>query len=258
MAEFQSWRDYHEFRKKVKNDRRFVRDEWGRNFLQKVRATAEKRAATLHENTFVWRSQLGHDWKPYTEEGKYIDDVPAPFPPDRMTPLDDRAKEGRANPKGVPYLYVATTQETAMAEAQPGVGALISLAQFRTKQALEFVDCASEHGSGKIYLEEPEPEEREKAVWADINQAFSKPVTRNDDVADYAPTQILAELFKSEGYDGVVYKSSLADGHNLVLFDVDAATLVNCVLCEAKSVAFQFKQVSNRYFIHEDLNDDAE
>ena len=49
---------------------------------------------------------------------------------------------------------------------------------------------------------EPDPAEREKAVWAHIGQAFSEPMTRRDDSADYVPTQIIAELFKREGFDG--------------------------------------------------------
>jgi RES domain-containing protein len=169
-----------------------------------------------------------------------------------MTPRRDRATGGRANPKGIPYLYLATNRKTALAEVRPVVGSLISVAQFRTNQTLNLVDCSSDHESSRIYLEEPEPEKREEAVWADINRAFSSPVTWSEDEADYVPTQIIAELFKSRGYGGIVYRSGLGDGHNVVFFDVDVAGLVNCSLFEADAVHFNFKQVANPYFAHSD------
>jgi hypothetical protein len=66
-------------------------------------------------------------------------------------------------------------------------------------------------------------DEVEKAVWSDINDAFSKPVRRSDDSLDYIPTQILSELFKSNGLDGVAYKSSYGEaGCNMALFDLEA------------------------------------
>lgn len=41
-----------------------------------------------------------------------------------MKPLSNSASEGRANPKGIPYLYVATDKETAMSEVRPSLGAI--------------------------------------------------------------------------------------------------------------------------------------
>ena len=39
------------------------------------------------------------------------------------------------------------------------------------------------------------------------------------------PTQILAEAFKQDRYDGILYNSLLADGHNIALFDTAAADI---------------------------------
>jgi len=137
-----------------------------------------------------------------------------------------------------------------MSEVRPGVGSSISVAQFKTNRNLRVVDFASDIGPFNVYFEEPEPAAREASVWSDMNRAFSEPVMPNESVADYAPTQILSELFKSEGYDGLMYKSSLGSGHNVVLFDCDAADLVNCALYEARTVTFEFEQTDNPYFVH--------
>jgi hypothetical protein len=104
-----------------------------------------------------------------------------------MKPLRDRAREGRANPKGIPYLYLATHQDTAMAEVRPWVGSYVSVAQFVLKRDVRIVDCIASDRRFILYSQEPDPEERERAVWRDIDRGFSQPVTSGDDGANYAP-----------------------------------------------------------------------
>lgn len=168
-----------------------------------------------------------------------------------MKPLKDRATEGRANPKGIPYLYLATDQETTLAEVRPWVGSLVSIGQFRTLRDLRFVNCTNDENGHRVFIGgEPSPPDREKAGWADINRAFGEPVTRGDDRAEYIPTQVLAELFKANGFDGVAYRSALGcPGHNIALFDLDAAELVNCSLFRVDGVKFEFSEAGNPHFI---------
>jgi hypothetical protein len=168
-----------------------------------------------------------------------------------MTPPADRALEGRVNPKGIPCLYLATTKEAAMSEVRPWIGSYVSVAQFRTERNLKIIDCSVYHAKGfQFFWKEPPPRSRERAVWIDIDRAFSKPVTRADDTPDYVSTQIIAEMFRAEGFDGIVYKSAFGeDGYNLALFDLDAATLINCQLFVTKDVEFQFEPEDNPYFI---------
>ena len=47
-----------------------------------------------------------------------------------MKPLGGRATDGRANPRGIPCLYLATTKETAMSEVRPWIGSYVSAGQF--------------------------------------------------------------------------------------------------------------------------------
>ena len=88
------------------------------------------------------------------------------------------------------------------------------------------------------------------AVRTEIDQAFSKPVTSLDDTADYAPTQIIAELFKNNGCDGIAYKSLFGDdGYNIALFDPSDAELTYCCLHEVKTIDFSFKQADDPYWV---------
>jgi len=83
---------------------------------------------------------------------------------------------------------------------------------------------------------EPEPIEREKAVWAKINKSLSEPI-QNEDIQRYVPTQILTEMFKMNGLDGIAYRSNFGDkGINLALFDVHAAHLINRQLYKVKKI----------------------
>ena len=172
------------------------------------------------------------------------------YKPERMKPLRDSAREGRANPKGIPYLYVATDKETAMSEVRPWIGSIISTGCFVTTKELKLMDFSVEHGEKQyFFFSEPSKEKKIRAVWSHIDDAFSRPVLESDSTADYAPTQVIAEFIKSKGYDGIVYKSALAEGHNLALFDIDSVDLVKCTPFEVKSLSLSFSQTGNSYYI---------
>ena len=139
-----------------------------------------------------------------------------------MKPLPRKAREGRANPKGIPYLYLATDQNTCLAELRPQKGDQLSCAQFRVLKDLRVVDCYSvpKHiGMVTCIFRPPESaEDIESAIWTMINDSYSRPTRPDDEHSLYIPTQVLAEFFKSQGFDGVCYKSGLGDGYNMVLF----------------------------------------
>ena len=100
---------------------------------------------------------------------------------------------------------------------------------------------------------EPDASKREEAVWTQIDQAFSEPTTPGDDTAEYVPTQVIAELFKNEGCDGIAYKSAFGKkGYNIVLFNPADAELTGCALFEAKSLKFRFEQSDNPYWVAKD------
>lgn len=257
MLEFKSWRDFREFEQATKNQARYVRAPEVEAFLNTVLQTTEKRVEVIAKDQILWRAQLGCDWEPIYEENEYIDDGPTPHPPERMKPLSGRANEGRANPKGIPYLYLATNRDTALAEVRPWLGSYISVGQFKTLRELRLVNCTTGQNGFLVYPKEPSAEKREESVWTDIDRAFARPVTPSDDIADYAPTQIIAELFKANSFDGVAYRSSLGDGHNIALFDLDMAKLVRCSLFEVKSISFEFQESANPYIIRTDYDIDV-
>jgi len=249
MTGFTTYRDFKNFRQHVLRESRYVLDDFARSFLDAVLATSAGRQREFPEGRTFWRAQEGHGWQTIQQDDDELE-VPGPNSQDRMRPQSHVATEGRANPKGIPCLYLATDKETAMAEIRPSAGSYVSVGQFKTLRLLTLIDCSVGHKSGfTFYFEEPDAEEREQAVWNDIDRAFSEPVTISDSTADYAPTQIISEMFKREGYDGVAYKSYLGPGFNLALFDLKAADIINCFLYRVKSVVFEFDQAGSPYFV---------
>ena len=238
---FESGQSYWVFSKEVIQGNRYIHGDAVKNFFSNVLETSEARVTPVSSGSVFWRAQLGSDQRPVFRDCEKIRDDPVPFSDERMKPLQDQASEGRVNPKGIPCLYLATDKETAMSEVRPWPNLRISVGEFKTVRELRLIDC-SKHPSGAVAFYEGEPDDQKKAavVWADIDRAFSRPVAPGDKASDYIPTQILAELFKNNDFDGVLYKSSLADGQNLALFDINAATMIKGFVFRVETIQFSF------------------
>lgn len=250
MTPFNSWRDFAEFESQVRTQRRYIRTEEGERFLDGIRSTLPARISKFSKGRLFWRAQIGHDWREIVEIN---DSIPAAFPPARMKPLADRAMEGRANPKGIPMLYLCTNKDAAMSEVRPWIGTLVSLGQFEIIRDLRLVDCTRVEVDRLDLLFESESSGRidvVDAVWSEINRAFTKPVTRSDDLGEYVATQILVEFFRSENFDGIIYRSAFGErSQNLALFELKDAELVSCQLYEATSVRMNFQDRDNPYWV---------
>jgi RES domain len=232
--EFKSCDSLRIFSRGVVAKSRYMLDAAAKEFLENVAATSRSRILELAENSEVFRAQQGYNSVPFYQQGsedeepEHVADELVPFPEERMRPLAARATEGRANPKGIPVLYCSSNQETAVAEVRPWIGAFVSVALFKTKRQLRIVNCADNSAHDLTpwkhvcyLIHDPGPAKKEEVVWHYIDEAFSRPVSQSDDRADYAPTQILAELFRDSGFDGIAYRSAVGEGCNLALFDPD-------------------------------------
>jgi len=263
MAQFKSWDSYGAFRREITQRHRYVRTPDAEEFLRTVASNCKHRLRSVPQGTLFWRAQLGHASRPVEALACELD---VAFAPERMKPRQERAKEGRANPKGIPCLYLSTTRDAAMSEVRPWVGAFVSVAEFSTTRGLTIVDCSVLHGqffklaySGMSFdasggLTMPAESEFERIVWAAIDTAFSEPVTDSDDSAEYAATQTIADLFRAEGYDGIAYKSAFGDdGYSVALFKLDDARQLNGKLHRVETVTFKFRESpDDEYFVRED------
>ena len=261
VPEFAGWRSYDNFARRVRQKRRYVWEPEVTAFLDTVLETVRERDRKISKGSILYRAQHGIK---YREDDAGVDICA--YGAERMKPLSDRAREGRANPAGIPILYLASSEQTAISEVRPWIGSELSVAQFSITRDLKVIDLSLGHGRAsfqhlffsELLGEKPvSREKKEEAVWIDVDNAFSRPVTRSDETADYVPTQILSELFCDNGYDGLVYRGQFGEsGYNIGLFDIEDAEIINAGPYQVTGIDVKFEEIGNRWFLkkHYDKN----
>jgi hypothetical protein len=237
---FESLVHWLQFESTVKQERRYIHTAEVTDFLEMLGNTIEKRTVILDPDTVLWRAQLGCTGDPsslHDTRGLY------PLPEERMKPRPRRAREGRANPKGIPFLYLSTDRDTAIGEVRPWVGSYVSVGCLSPCRQLKVIGCLTDRPSLAEYIaKQAIVEDLEESCWNQVDLAFGRPVTRSNDVADYVPTQVIAEYFRVRGFDGIVYRSPLGRGNNIVLFDLHAARFVGLHLFQVTDVVYQSRE----------------
>ncbi len=245
---FESWQSYGRFKDNVKNKSRFILDEESKKFLKAIESTCINRIKTIPKSASLWRAQIGSNNMPFYQGSILVDELPVPFDNERMIPLINSASEGRVNSKGIPCLYVASDKETAMSEVRPNLDSILSVGEFNPTRELKVIDFTKHQGKMSLFLKEPNEKQKTEAVWTDIDNAFSTPITNTDFNSDYVPTQIISEFIKTLGYDGIVYKSSFRkEGYNIALFDLNIATISKCNIFKVTDINFSFKSIENQF-----------
>ena len=131
------------------------------------------------------------------------------------------AKSGRANPDGIPYLYLSSDRETAIAEVRPSVGDRVAVATVRPRVDFSIIDLAAPRDSVspfRLDLDYIEGFHRAMDFLAMLSRDLSSPAPPHK-AGDYIATQYLCELIKSIGYKGVRYSSSLGPGRNYAMYE---------------------------------------
>lgn len=139
-------------------------------------------------------------------------------------PPADRSTAGRANPAGIPYLYLASDQETAICEVRPHNKEKLTVGSFRLATTVTCIDLRYPRiGSPFEHGWKLRDFVSMLGFLRHLGHELSLPIGNQRRDRDYLPTQYLCELIKNLGYDGVLYKSGLSDGYNIALFSPNAA-----------------------------------
>lgn len=148
-----------------------------------------------------------------------------PFPKEKMgAPKKEWATAGRANPQGIPYLYLSDTPETTFYEVRALYLDIISTGSFKSNRELKIVDFTKTMSPFNLMADSSV----DKGIIGEflikaISKDLSRPMRRYDSPLDYVPTQFICEYIKySAKADGIAFKSSLCNGINYVIFDTSA------------------------------------
>lgn len=196
----------------------------------------------INEFRYMISSQLGDDFSIYDQAiGAHVKIIKkgtilyrsrinekgdiTPFPKDKMgAPPKEYATAGRANPQGLPYLYLSDKPETTFYEVRALYLDYISTGAFKSERDLKIIDF-TETKSPFTFMADSSVDKgiigelRIKAISDDL----SRPMRRYDSIVDYVPTQFICEYIKyTAKADGIAFKSSLCDGVNYVIFDTNS------------------------------------
>lgn len=141
------------------------------------------------------------------------------------------ATAGRANPIGIPYLYLSDSAKTTYFEVRAVYLDRLSVGTFRIEQNLKLIDFIYDvnlflsYTDGSIPLKETIIK---KKVIDAISSDLSKPLRRYDSELEYVPTQFICEYCRHVvKADGISFESSLhKGGRNYVLFEDSSAKCI--------------------------------
>lgn len=146
---------------------------------------------------------------------------------------------GRANPEGIPYLYLSEEPKTTFFETRVNMHDVVSVGEFKlvSRDPLNVEDLT------EIDLNEMEELldvdvmtlAKRKLLIRALSRDMSNPMRRFDSMIEYVPTQFICEYVQlTQNVSGIRFSSSVySKGTNLVIFNPD---LMHCVAVNDYSI----------------------
>ncbi|MCF8297004.1 MAG: RES family NAD+ phosphorylase [Saprospiraceae bacterium] len=169
------------------------------------------------------------------------------FPCGEMrNPPIESASSGRANPKGISYLYLADSIETSIYETRATLFDYVTVGELKLIKDIKILNLRNPKDD-PIYWSEIE-EIESYLIYIPFIQTLQKelslPIRKRDQILDYIPTQYISEFIKSLGYDGVEYQSSLnANGYNIAVFNPEKFECSKTSVYEIKNIQLTHEQI---------------
>ncbi|MBL8688018.1 MAG: RES family NAD+ phosphorylase [Rhodospirillaceae bacterium] len=160
-------------------------------------------------------------------------------------PPKEKATAGRANRKGEPVLYLASDLSTALAEVRAWQGAAVAVSEVAVTRRLNMVNLSEFRAIESPFFDEMlRWKVRLLRLFSRLAYDLSKPVMPHEQEVLYRPTQLLAWLIRSNGYDGFLYPSAMGDGKNIVVFDSTSAEVKTPTYMRVERIGFRAKPLS--------------
>jgi len=201
----------------------FLKDDikWNSRFLSNIEHLVDLEwdklfgiYSTIDKNRILYRARV-HD-----------DGNKKPLGLDEMLcPPKEKSVAGRANPQGIPYLYLCNEIDTTLYETRVSYLDVVSIGVFRIKdiddiKIVDFTLCQSPFSNEIANMVDFV---KGKLLRQRISGDLSKPIRRFDSELEYVPTQFICEFIRYiSGAQGIQFNSSLHQGGvNVVLFSND-------------------------------------
>ncbi|MBD3275972.1 MAG: RES domain-containing protein [Candidatus Marinimicrobia bacterium] len=222
---------WEKFKTEIKSNYRFFRVE--SNEIEEFQNLLRVLSVTIPENTYLYRARISN------REGYSIDKMGTPDP--------EKTSAGRANPKGIPYLYLSKCESTTIYEVRAGLHDYITVGKFQVLDKLRVVNFRpvwemSPFKIGSVDLVDIiEYDSFIQSLMLDL----SKPNRRFDTDIDYIPTQYIIEMVKKRGgIDGVEYPSTMdKSGRNIVLFQSNKVRCIRSKTFTVHNIKYEYETI---------------
>lgn len=178
---------------------------------------------TIPVGTKLYRSRINPPNKRYNKSkmGK---------PPKKIT------LSGRANPFGIPYLYLTSDRDTSISEVRPAKGQSVTVGYFKVLEEIKVINFRKVSPFELILHSAYESIKNISTlnnIITLINERLSLPIDPKIANLEYIPTQYICEKIKSLKYDGVAFQSAMGNGINYAFFEDDK---LNCYTTRKHSI----------------------
>ena len=149
---------------------------------------------------------------------------------------------GRANPEGIPYLYLTEEPKTTFYETRVNIHDVVSVGEFKIagKDSLlvENLTDIDLNEIDNLLDEDVVTLAKRKLLIQALSRDMSNPMHRFDSKIEYVPTQFICEYVqKTQKVSGIRFSSSVySKGTNLVIFDPSMMYCINVVDYNIKSL----------------------
>jgi hypothetical protein len=179
----------------------------------------------LDQSIDLYRARIGYEKKIFNYDIDYFDLVDTtnkeffvPFTKDQISaPPPPKTQSARLSRAGISYVYLASEKNTAIAEIRPNPGHFVSIGKFKLTKRLKFADFRT---ISIMNFFESEHDIENFIFLNNINKKFSIPITP-EKREEYLFTQFITEVIRQAGFTGVIFDSSVGDGYNVVVFDLE-------------------------------------
>lgn len=158
-------------------------------------------------------------------------------PNEMMCPPATLTRGGRANPSGIPFLYLSDNPDTVLYEVRASYLDELSIGEFHLQEDQKTVRIVDFTEDTPLFQTDQKIETiiKSRLLRDIISRDLSKPMRRYDTEVDYIPTQFICEFIKiNTGASGIRFSSSLhPEGNNIVIFNQD---IMECTKVELKKV----------------------
>jgi hypothetical protein len=210
--------------------------KWKKRFLTNTDILDDLGWVNFFNKTYQWP----HNELFYRGRLHYTDNQKEFKAEDMGCPEKNIVPAGRANPQGIPYLYLSKSYETIFYEVRATYLDEISVGTFRIKEdsniiLVDFTEKASAFSKIDEIVEFTKSMLLKRYISADL----SKPIRRYDSEIEYIPTQFICEYIRYiSDSDGIIFNSSLhSGGKNIVLYEQDKLECIDVKMYRVHNVS---------------------